>query len=145
MLIIVNFVSVLLFLIITSFKEFIKKARLNDFGTSNVWQVWSEQNFDVKGCDSNFEVNTFQVLKSCYKWNNYVALKPWTKIALENYNINDQQFNRHDIWNIYLKIRITINCIGEEYKCLLGYIDVLLLLHTNILSPSGFYASHLYI
>jgi len=22
---------------------------------------------DVKGCDSNVEVNTFQVLKSCYK------------------------------------------------------------------------------
>jgi len=32
----VNFVSVLLFLIFTSFKEFIKIARLNDVGTSNV-------------------------------------------------------------------------------------------------------------
>jgi len=26
-----------------------------------------------KGCDSNFEVNIFKKIKSCYRWNIYLA------------------------------------------------------------------------
>jgi len=29
---------------------------------------------DLKGCDSNFEVNIFFNFISCYKWNIYYAL-----------------------------------------------------------------------
>jgi len=42
----------------------------------------------VKGCDSNFDVkgSIFKI-----ELNNF-----FTRIALENYNNNDQQFNRHN-------------------------------------------------
>ena len=50
----------------------------------------------LKCCDSDFDVKCSK-FTSCYKCNNYLALdNMYQWIAFENYNINDQQFNRHD-------------------------------------------------
>ena len=49
-----------------------------------------------KGCDSNFEVNIFPILNVATNKTTTLHLTICTRIALENYNSNDQQFNTHD-------------------------------------------------
>ena len=49
-----------------------------------------------KGCDSNFEVNIFQFFKVATNETSTLHLTICTRIALETYNNNEQQFNRHD-------------------------------------------------
>ena len=50
----------------------------------------------IKGSDSNFEVNIFQILKVATNETSTLHLTMCTWNVLEIYNNNDQQFNRHD-------------------------------------------------
>ena len=53
-------------------------------------------NVYVKGCDSNFEENIFQFLRVSKNKTSTLHQTICSWIALEIYNNNDQQFNRHD-------------------------------------------------
>ena len=50
----------------------------------------------LKGSDSNFEVNIFQILQVATNETSTLYLTICTWKVLEIYNNNDQQFNRHD-------------------------------------------------
>ena len=50
----------------------------------------------VKGSDSNVEGFFLQILKVATHETTTLQLAICIKITLENYNNNDQQFNRHD-------------------------------------------------
>jgi len=52
----------------------------------------------IKGCPSSFGVNISKIkrFKKLNVATNETTIMQCTMIALKNYNINDQQFNRHD-------------------------------------------------
>ena len=64
--------------------------------TSTTCTPTNQPEVERKGCDSNFEVNFFQILKVTTNETTTLYKTICTKIVLAHYNNNDQQFNRND-------------------------------------------------
>ena len=65
--------------------------------SDDIWPNYSQHSIKshcLTGCDSKFKVKCSN-FKSLYKWNKLLVLNLMYWIALENYNNNNQQFNKY--------------------------------------------------